>query len=278
MSNLFDILALVINVVSIFASVSFAASAATGAIVDVLQLRARSLLNGVQDLLFDPAFKGLARAFYNSNNINPLGSGIIENKAEVRLDTTTISPDTFATTILQILHVVPAAKSPLDGNTYVELDTPDLTESDRIKNAVANAELVLNQLVSEGLRPHATHLVKELITRGKADPESMATVAKAWFNTGMAQVAEQFSRRIRFSNFVVAILIAAILNLQPIPLGGFTAFIPNKEGGPSSTALAGDLPYVIAAFQWLIVGLASLPGAQFWYSLLNWLVARYQKR
>lgn len=274
MSNLLDILALVINVVSIFASVSFAASAATGAIVDVLQLRARSLLDGIQELLFDPAFKGLARALYNSTSISPLGPGNIQNKGEVRLDTPQIDPKTFATTILQILHIVPAAKSPLDGNIYRDLDTADLAAGDKIANAKYNAKLVIDQLVPEGLQPQATRLVEDLVTLGQADSGSMADAAAAWFDIGMAQVSEKFRRRVKFSNFVVAVLIAAILNLQPIPLGGFAVIVSDKSTAAPSTALLGELPYVVAGFQWLIVGLAALPGAQFWYAVLAKLTKR----
>jgi hypothetical protein len=277
MSNLLDIVALVINVLSIFASVSFAASAATGAIVDLLKLRARGLQRGLQGLLFDPAFTGLALELYKSAKISPIGYGSIQSKADVKLDTPAISSETFAEAILEVLHVVPASNSPGDKNIYRDLDTPDLAEEDRIANAIFNAKLVIDKLVGEGLRPHAAQLIEDLITLGKAERGAMATAAAAWFNAGMTQVADQFSRRVRFSNFLVAVLIAAILNLQPIPLGGFDTFANNKPGAPSSTALAGDLPYVVASFQWLIVGLSALPGSQFWHELLNMLISQYSQ-
>jgi hypothetical protein len=274
MSNLLDLLALVINIVSIFASVSFAASAATGAIIDVLQLRAKSLLRGLQDLLFDPAFKGLARALYNHVSINPLGNGNLQSKSELRLNTTTIDPQLFAATILQILHVVPYGNAPYDKNNYRELDTPGLTEQERIDNAKHNAGLVIEQMVAEGSRPHVTTLVDNLITLNRGDRPDMEKAAAAWFNTGMAQVGEQFARRVRFFNFVVAFLIAAVLDLKPIPLGGFGAMLAFKPATPPGTSMAGSLPYVVAGFQWLLVGLSSLPGAQFWYSVLTRLTTR----
>lgn len=274
MSNLLDLLSLVVNVISIFASVSFAASAATGAANDLLQSRARYLLGGIKDLLFDPSFTGLARALYNTETINPLGNGNIQSEAELKLDTTKIDPDRFAAAMLQILHIDQYANAVNDGTRYEVIDKtlpPQVLSTLQIKNAT----MVIEQLVDPSSQPHLIIFVTNLVTRDSSNTDNnlnidnMKKAIIEWYDTGIASVIERFTRRIRLYNFLVAFLIAAVLDLKPIPLGGFATLLALRPGTPGETALAGSIPYAIAAFQWLLVALSSLPGAEFWFNLLK---------
>jgi hypothetical protein len=269
MSNLLDLLSLVVNVVSIFASVSFAASAATGAVVDGLQLRARYLLRGIKDLLFDPTFTGLARALYNTETVNPLGNGNIQSQAEVRLDMTEINPDLFGTAILQVLHIDQYANMVNDPNAYERIDEPGLSDDERMNRARRNAKLVIDWLVTPDVRPQVERIVDNLITLNPGNLANMRKAAATWYQTGMGNVSQRFTRQVRFFNFIVAFIIAAVLDLKPIPLGGFGAELALKPAIPGVTALAGSIPYAVAGFQWLLVGLSSLPGAEFWFVLLK---------
>ncbi|HUN44149.1 MAG TPA: hypothetical protein VMU81_27985 [Acetobacteraceae bacterium] len=269
MSNLLDLLALVVNVISIFAAVSFAASAATGAVVDGLQLRARHLLRGLKALLFDASFTGLARALYNTETINPLGTGAIQAEAEVRPDTIEISPDRFATAILQILHIDQYANLVNDPNVYEKMDVPDLPEDERVNRAKRNAKLAIDWLVAPDVRPQVERIVDNLITLNRANLINMKKAATEWFQTGMGSVTQRFTRQVRFSNFIVAFIIAVVLDLKPIPLGGFGAELALKPTTPGGTAMAASIPYLIAGFQWLVVALSALPGAEFWFVLLK---------
>jgi hypothetical protein len=274
MSNLLDLLSLVVNVISIFASVSFAASAATGAVVDAVQLRARYLLRGVKDLLFDPTFTGLARALYNTETINPLGHGNIQSQAEVRLDMTEISPDLFATAILRVLHIEQYANMVNDPNVYERMDDPALSDDERMNRAKRNAKLVIDWLVAPDVRPQVERIVDNLITLNRGNPDDMKKAATAWYQTGMGNVSQRFTRQVRFSNFIVALIIAAVLDLKPIPLGGFGALLSLRPATPGGTAMAASIPYAIAAFQWLVVALSALPGAEFWFVLLKRFTSR----
>jgi hypothetical protein len=64
-----------IGMVLSFLAVSLAASAITEAISSVTSLREKTLLKGVQHLLNDRDFTGIARDLYNHALVNPLDSG-----------------------------------------------------------------------------------------------------------------------------------------------------------------------------------------------------------
>src|SRR5580700_6497041 len=64
-----------IGMVLSFLAVSLAASAITEAISSFMKLREKTLLKGVQDLLNDQDFTGIARDLYNHALVTPLASG-----------------------------------------------------------------------------------------------------------------------------------------------------------------------------------------------------------
>jgi hypothetical protein len=76
-----------------------------------------------------------------------------------------------------------------------------------------------------------------------------------WFSFSQVLASAKYMSRMRMANFAIGFVLAAVLDLQPIPTGGST--------------LAGKLPYGVAAFQWLIVGASTLLGASFWFEILK---------
>jgi hypothetical protein len=73
-----------IGMVLTFLAVSLAASAITEAISSFMKLREKTLLKGIQGLLNDQDFTGIARDLYNHALVNPLASGeatVIEDLA-----------------------------------------------------------------------------------------------------------------------------------------------------------------------------------------------------
>jgi hypothetical protein len=63
-----------IGMVLTFLAVSLAASAITEALSSFMKLREKTLLKGIQDLLNDQDFTGIARDLYNHALVNPLAS------------------------------------------------------------------------------------------------------------------------------------------------------------------------------------------------------------
>lgn len=265
LSNLLDLLSLASNAFTIFATVSFAASAAAEFVSSALRWRAKSLLDGMKRLLDDRQLQGLALQVYNNLIVNPLGSGGAQSEAQLENIATQVKPEAFGVAILQILHIVPSAI----GSNDQPVD-PALPLDVRIANARANARRVITLYVSsEANQAALIRFAEALIEDNKAVQSDMEKAAAAWFDYAMTHVGAEFQRRMRFTTFVFALIIAAILDLKPIPFGGFSTMLDPRAVAPAGTALAKNVPYVIEGLQWLVVALASLMGAEFWYNLLK---------
>lgn len=265
LSNLLDLLSLASNAITIFATVSFAASAAAEFVSSALRWRAKSLLDGMKRLLDDRQLNGLALQVYNNLIVNPLGSGGAQTVAQLSNIATQVKPEAFGVAILQILHIVPNALDPNDG----PLD-PALSLDVRIANAKANAQRVINLHVSSPDNQAAlTCFTDALIEDNQVVQSAMEKAAAAWFDYAMTHVGAEFQRRMRLTTFAFALVIAAILDLKPIPFGGFSTMLDPRAIAPAGTAIAKNVPYVVEGLQWVVVALASLMGAEFWYNLLK---------
>ena len=77
---------LVINVaiglVFCFAATALAASTVTEALASLVKLRANTLVTGMQKMLNDPEFKGLALSIYNHALVHPKGDAAWTARAE----------------------------------------------------------------------------------------------------------------------------------------------------------------------------------------------------
>jgi|SRR5208337_2769736 len=286
------LLTLATNAISIFASVSFAAGAAAGFIANMLKWQERVLLKALTDMLNDKDWDGLARQLYVSANVNPLGPTEDEVKPGTtpKLSAGYLDPQVFGAAILQVLNVVPTALLP-DEKTAANAEPKDFAIGDRnansirvepilvrrvdagagesqVWNAKANARSVIQYYVKkpEGQR-QLIELVYEMIDATKLDQTKMQEMVAAWYNRAMTQVRENFKDRIQITTFLIALLIAAVLNLKPIPFGGFGA-------AASGTTSPASLTYLIAGLNWTVVALASLSGSEYWYNLLKWATRR----
>ena len=64
-----------IGLVFCFAATVLAASTVTEAFASIVKLRANALVSGVQQMLNDPEFNGLALSVYNHALVHPQGEG-----------------------------------------------------------------------------------------------------------------------------------------------------------------------------------------------------------
>ena len=261
--NLINILTLAANLTFAFAAVSFVAGAVTDGIAGVLQWKGNLLLAGVKGLLNDPMFTGLARAIYNNSAVNPRSDGTAETEAQIKYKPASIDAMAFGIALLELLHVVPAAPQP--GETFAPVDHP--IPANRVKNAIQNATQVIEKFVSnEKARADFIQLTTNLVERYQADQPKMEQATAAWFDRGVQHVSVDYRKRTQISNFFVAFLFAMLLDLQPIPIGGFTAVLSVGAKAPSATAIASLVPIIGNIAEWTVVAAATLLGAQFWYS------------
>jgi hypothetical protein len=228
MLNLPDLLSAVLQIVATFLIVSYISSAVTDAFAMVFGWSASMLINGVKELLNDQAFNGLARAIYNDARVNPRGSGDARSEAELRFKPSYIDPNQFAEALIDSVGL--RQKSVEDMETAIK-----------------------NNIPSEQLRK----LALSMVHRKGTDLDSIRKEIAAWFDIGMTHVSNSYRHRTQLSTFLVALALAALLDLQPLAFG-------SKSDGAND-----PFAYARTFSEWVIVALSTLFGAPFWYSLLE---------
>ena len=197
------ILDVAVGVIFSFLTISLVSSAVLEAISSVLGWRAESLRDGVQQLVNDPDFKGLALQLYQHAAINPRGvltsQTLSANPAAVDLRACPayIEASQFATALMDILGL---------SNGGVQ-NTPPNTPTDALKAAV---DLALQQ------NPQLKKLLTGIVERSKGDLGKIETALAAWFNNGMDRLSGAYKRRTQLVTFIVALGLAAVLNVDTI--------------------------------------------------------------
>ena len=198
------ILDFAIGMIFTFFAVSLAAGAATEAVASVLKWRSHTLFKGVKDLLNDRNFKALAAEIYSHGLINPRGDGSVPDRWQRWLKGPAyIQPDQFAAAFLDIINGVAAgpAGAAAGGaasqrNSVVQLDQ---AVNDKVKN-----------------NPQINAMLHGIIQRAEGDEEEIRKELAAWFDNAMDRVSGAYKRWAQLSSFILAFLIATLLNISAI--------------------------------------------------------------
>jgi hypothetical protein len=260
------ILDVAIAVILLFLAVSLAASAITEAISSVLKLREGTLVSGVKALLNDPDFTGIALDLYKHALVNPLASD-----AATSLETLTHTPAyidsrQFASAFMGILN----------------------------KNGDAPAQWIAT--IPDAQLKAA---MQALWADASGDVASFKTAVATWFDTSMDRVSGWYKRKTQWISFLVALAIAALLNVNALYAGaqvwtrpGVLADIASPQASNAAGAMtifnqfapayligwaSGPAPHdvgswFIAVVSWVVVSAATLFGAAFWFDILNQLI------
>lgn len=171
------ILDVAIGLIFCFLTVSLVASAVLEALSSVMTWRSKDLRQGIQQMVNDPGFTGLALDLYQHAAINPRGSltgaALAQNKNAVDLarPPAYIASAQFAAALMDILGLSTAAQP-----------TAALQASVDAKLQVANPQI------------HA--LVSGIVQRADGDLTIMKTELAAWFR----QRHEPLERRLQAQN------------------------------------------------------------------------------
>ncbi len=179
------ILDVAIGVLFGFLAISLFASALVEAMNSVFGLRARTLLQGVQKLLNDPNFDGLARQLYTNALVNPLGPGAgapTQNKPSY------INSEHFAQALMEATQLMSTAPSVED-----------------LQNKVA--------LVAD---PQIRDFLKGVVARTSGDLAAMRTEIADWFDAAMDRLSGEFKRWKQLWTFVIALSGALLFNLDSV--------------------------------------------------------------
>jgi hypothetical protein len=270
MSGLTDLLKIICYSLFVFTTVSYIAGAATDGLTTLLRRRETLLARAVAQLLGDTRFDGLALEVYNNALINPLGNGAAANKAELGPLPAWIDPVLFATALLEVLHMIPNAVPSIGKIQPLSVDAT-LPRTTRIENAVTNATRRIGADAEiEGKANNLVQLMANLIRRCEGRQELMEQWVALWFDAAMQAVTEQYRKETKLWNFAIGFGIAALLDLQPIPLTGMLAR-PEAQGAQVG-------PLMASLFEWGVVALATLFGAQLWFGLLHSAARRRRRK
>ncbi len=170
----------VIGVVSLFLGVSLATSALTEAIASLVKLRHKTLLAGVQALLNDRDMQGLAGQLYQHALINPLCSG-----KDTLVKPAYIQSRGFALALTDVLN------------------NGDHTRA--IADCIADVK-------DEQIR----RTLQTLLAHAQGDLERFQAGLATWFDTSMDRVSGWYKRRTQVISFIVALVVAFLLNADAL--------------------------------------------------------------
>ena len=256
------VLEVAIGLVFCYASLSLVVSSVNEAIASALHLRDATLLSGIKSLLNDPAFEGLARDIYNHALVNPRDNGQARKEADLTYTPSYIPSRHFAKALIDILQQTPSAAAKLD------------------------------QAIAEIQDPQLRQVLLGMYARAAGDLDKLQDEFAAGFDNGMERVAGEYKRRAQLMCVLIALVIAALLNIDSFHLfrtlwenGAFAAALTALPDENVTAAIDGlrTLPigwvafppaftpaeYFLMVAGWLVTASSALFGAPFWFDLLQ---------
>ncbi len=255
-----------IGLIFCYASVAFIVSSTNEAIASFLKLRSSTLLDGVKSLLNDPNFDGLALNVYNHALVSHHDQGNADSAQDIKNKPSYIDPKHFAVALIDNIQTVPG----------------DFAQLGKDIDAIQD--------------PQIKKLLQGIYGRAAGQIENVHTEVAAWFDAGMDRLSGNYKRRSQLYCFIIALVIAALFNVDSFYLFKTLWLHPTIVSGISGTAQWTDVPWQefmslpvgwgsstsvesavrsISGTQllgWLVTASATLFGAPFWFDLLQKLV------
>jgi hypothetical protein len=182
-----------------FMIVSYVASAGTEGLSSVFKWRPNVLFKGIKAILNDEV-TGLASAIYRSALIHPRGSGDESSPEFRRTLPSYVDPRYFAVALMAALGMDRRSISELQGKDLHDIDT-----------WIGTNILALRH--DDQMR----QLVGTLIFINKANEEGISAGLSEWFTRASDRISGAYKRRVQMSNFAIALALAVMFNLNPLP-------------------------------------------------------------
>jgi hypothetical protein len=263
------ILDVAIGLIFTFLAMSLAVSSIVEAIASAMKWRSATLLQGIKDLLNDESFKGLALQVYNHALVNPIDSGTALAEKDLSHPPSYIEPVQFAEALMDILAI-----------------NQNLTEDVKQKITAKVTDLQLRSFLIG------------LVERTGGDVAKFRSGLAQWFDNAMDRVSGTYKRRTQLWSFAIALIMAALMNVNSINVGRelwirpmlarTISYNPNLKPGDAVKqfeALGVPVGWTAQRFcelkgrvlpevllGWLVTAFATLFGAPFWFDSLGLLV------
>jgi hypothetical protein len=255
------VLEVAFGLVFCFASVALIASSVYEALASWMNLRAKTLLEGLKHLLNanDDAGKTLLLNIYNHALAHPTGNGTATSLEELENNPSYMDADHFAIALVEAVQSAP--------NDFAKLSA----DIDTIPNA------------------QIRQLLRGLYDRAAGDAKRFHDDLAAWFDSAMDRVSGSYKRQSQAWCFVIAFAFSASFNVDSVHLfsalwqhPSLVAQISMSSATPDSVSALKGLNELPIGWQndinrfsligWLITATAALFGAPFWFDLLQKLI------
>jgi hypothetical protein len=230
-----SVLDVAVGVVFGFLAVSLMTSAIVEAINTMIGCRANSLLSGIQDIMNDPNFSGMAKTLYQHALINPRAPVTSPNSDPKVNKPSYIDKQQFAAALMDITGL--SAASATDA---AQQPGPA---------AVAALQTALAQNVAAIANPQIKSMLEGMIQRGQGDIGEVKKDIANWFDSAMDRVGGKFKRWTQLLSFGIALILAVLLNVDTVHLASALWAQPNlvtnlnlesvAPASPTATAAAG---------------------------------------
>ncbi len=225
------------GMIFVFLAVSLAASAVTEAIAGVFNLRSKTLVQGIKDLLNDQNFDSLAAQIYQHALVNPRNDGTGTTEAALKKNAPSyVQPIQFANALIDILDTgKPTTSTPSGGHP-----------GRMVRGNVASMAAAINYVVPAAANPQINSMLLAIVNRTGGNIALMKDEISAWFDNSMDRLSGFYKRWVQLINFLTALILAGVLNISAIHVAKVlwlqpidTKVVENCEGytqGPAGSA------------------------------------------
>jgi len=255
------VLEVAIGLVFCYASVALITSSIYEAIASWLNLRSKTLFQGIQSLLNEGkgSNQTLLLGIYNHALVSPLGSGSANKIEEIKTKPSYIESKNFASALIQT----------------VQSASGDFVKLGQDINGIRNDQM--------------KQLLRGMYDSSAGNIEKFQSDLAAWFDSGMDRLSGTYKRQSQLWCFVIALILAGIFNIDSLHL--FTTLWQHpalveqisNPATPSSEAALEKLQMLpigwitnnfcfSSVIGWLLTASASLFGGPFWFDLLKQLI------
>ncbi len=262
------VLEVAVGLIFCYASVALIASSIYEALASWLNLRSKTLLCGLTELLNAKSDSGkeLLLTIYNDAMAHPAGDGTASSLKDIKNKPAYIPSKNFALALIHSIQQVPGKLEDL-------ADDIEAIKDDQLRA-----------------------LLKSLYLKASGNLNSFQHEIATWFDTGMGRVSGAYKKQSQIWCFVIAFVIAVGFNIDSVHLfktlwlhpatiaqlnlSGSNQMLANEAYAQLQTLPVGwggnfevsMLFKPAAIIGWLVTASASLFGAPFWFDVLKMLV------
>jgi hypothetical protein len=260
------VLDVAVGLVFTFLTVSLVCGLLTETWATIASWRANTLLAGVQALVNDPKFTGLAQTLYQHALVSPRDSGTATTTDALSNMPSYIAPLHFADALLDSVKI--GAGTAEDMKTAI-VASPLLAGNDQMKT-----------------------LLTGMADRAGGNADKLRQAVATWFDSSMDRVSGSYKRWTQLYCFVFGLIIAIVFNIDALHVAralwvqpqithalpvipDVTAAIKAIDsaglpiGWPTDPQSFGWIACSSRLIGWIITALSTLFGATFWFDALS---------